>query len=148
MTSMFFGARVLAFALLAGAGPAAAESWLSAGRESGERVAIDIERSMAPGPDGVLAVVLTVPPQRRGRTTYTVWFNRYDCTARTRTRGTSIVSSSWRDPVRREITSPVVETAHGDDAIARQLAVICGGPGERTTGARYDTLRAFVEAGG
>jgi hypothetical protein len=116
--------RVALFAALlvsAGGASASAQTYMRAGTERGQSIAINERYRL----DGVIqAEIVQVPLARRGRAQYSILIADFDCARATRSARSEIQFSSRRDPVQTNFTPPLVTTS-ANPAVAEQLRLIC-----------------------
>lgn len=116
----------MALAVIVPASAAHAETWVSAGAERGQRVALNLVEPVGARDMPFTATLAMIPMTwpANGHA-YTVWIAEFDCAARSRTMKFRIAYSSRRDPVRTEVTRASVETDR-HAAVATQLDILCG----------------------
>jgi len=117
---------------------ARAQSWLSAGVEAGQRIALEDSAS-----DGEVSIALATPLRRSVRhPSYTMWFYRYDCTTGIRYSRASVIYSASRDPVRTEFDESTVISSR--NSIIDQFETVCSRDNRRS-GTQYRTIGDFVD---
>lgn len=102
-----------------------ADTWVTAGIERGQQVAISLDGVPADKATPFGAVLATFPRNWPSNShDYTLRLAEFDCRARTRTVKTLIRYSSRRDPVTTALNER--PTGDADPAVAAQLNLLCG----------------------
>ena len=127
-------------------GPAHADSWVSAGLEGGQHVAINLEGVPTAKTEPFLATLALVPGDWPANNhAYELVVARFDCGAHTRAIQARIAYSGRHDPRTTSVSAPVAVAASQDPAVARQLEIVCSSDGSMSL-PKYGWLDPWVQS--